>query len=64
MQYLIFVNGLTSSKESEIRLCILSKLEQDQKWTLQSVAEECQQILNLKHKTDKIEGKIGRHLDG
>lgn len=45
-----FFKGLTSSR-------ILSKLEQDQRLTLQIVAEECQRKLNLKYGTDKIKGK-------
>ena len=53
-QCLIFIQGLTSSKK-EICTRFLAKLEQDQKITLQNLAEECQSILNLRADTAKIE---------
>ena len=52
---LIFIQGLTSSSEKEMRTRLLTKLEQDQKITLQSLAEGCQCILNLRADTTKIE---------
>ena len=52
---LIFIQGLTSPSEREIRTGLLTKLEQDQKITLQSLAEECQRILDLGADTAKIE---------
>lgn len=36
----------------------IKKLEQDKKLTVQSVTEESQRIINLRHDTDKTEGKI------
>ena len=52
---LIFVQGLTAPGDAEIRARLLTKLEQDQKITLQNLAEECQRILNLRSGTAKIE---------
>ena len=51
---LIFLQGLTSMTEKEVHTRLLTKLEQDQKITLQSLAEECQHILNLRTDTAKI----------
>ena len=52
---LIFIQGLTSPSEKEVRTRLLTKLEQDQKITLQSLAEKCQCILNLGADTAKVE---------
>ena len=41
---LIFVQGLTALDDSEIRLRLLTKLEQDQKIILQNLADERQRI--------------------
>ena len=54
-KYLIFIQGLTSPSEKEVRTRLLTKLEQDQNITLQSLAEECQHILNLRADTAKLE---------
>ena len=43
------------SSEKEVRTRLLTKLEQDQKITLQSLTEECQCILNLIADTAKVE---------
>ena len=51
---LIFVQGLTTPKDAEIRVRLLSELEQDSKLTLQNIAEECQRIINLRHDTVKL----------
>ena len=51
---LIFIRGLITPSE-KVRTRLLTKLEQDQKITLQSLAEECQRILNLRADTAKIE---------
>ena len=45
---LVFVQGLTSNKDTEIRSRILTKLEMDSKLTLQKIAEEYQRMVNLK----------------
>ena len=52
---LIFIQRLTSAFEKEGHTRLLTKLEQDQKIVLQSLAEECQRILNLRADTAKIE---------
>ena len=52
---LIFVQGLTSNKDAEIRSRILTKLEMYLKLALQKIAEDCQHMVNLKHDTARIE---------
>ena len=54
---LIFVQGLTAPKDAEIRSRLLTKLEQDQKITLQNLVEECQHILNLRADTALVRNK-------
>ena len=54
---LIFV-----SKNAELRLRLLTKLEQDQKITLQNLADESQHILNLRADTVKIEEQDISHI--
>ena len=54
---LIFVQGLIALKDAEIRSRLLTKLEQDQKTSLQNLADECQRILDLRTDTAKIEKK-------
>ena len=50
---LIFVQGLTSPSEKEVRTKLLTKLEKDQKINLQSLAEKFQHILNLRRTQQK-----------
>ena len=52
---LIFIQGLTSPPEKDVRIRLLTRLEQDQKITLQSLAEEYQHILDLRADAAKIE---------
>ena len=52
---LIFVLGLKSSYDQEIRAKMLAKLEQDPDITLQPMSEECQGILNWWHDSAQIE---------
>ena len=59
---LIFVQGLTSSKDKDIRSRILTKLEQGTEVTLQKVTEECQRMVNLKHDNTQIEEKDISHV--
>ena len=54
---LVFVQGLTASRDKDIRSRILNKLEQDPDITLQKITEECQRILNIKHDNKQIEEK-------
>ena len=44
---LIFVQSLTVTEDAEIRLRLLTKLEQDQNVILQNLVDECQHIFNL-----------------
>ena len=55
LKCLIFIHGFTSPSEKEVCTRLLNKLEQNQKITLQSLAEECQRISNLRADTAKIE---------
>ena len=55
---LIFIQGLNSNKDAEIRSRILTKLEMDSKLTLQKIAEECQHIENLKQDTARMEERV------
>ena len=47
-KYLIFILGLVSTKDAEIRQRILNKLENELNITLQQIAEDCQKV--HKHK--------------
>lgn len=53
----VFVKGLTSNKDAEIRSKILSKLKMDPILTLQRIAEEFQHSVNLKLDTAGFEEK-------
>lgn len=46
---------LTSSKDADISSRILTKFNQEKELTLQTFADECERILNLRHGTAKIE---------
>ena len=59
---LIFVQGLTAPKGTEIRSRRLLKLEQDSKLPLQNIAEECQRIINLRYDAAKIEERDISHI--
>ncbi|CAH8606257.1 unnamed protein product [Schistosoma rodhaini] len=52
---LIFVCGLQSPVDADIRARILARIEQDPNISLQSVSEECQRMINLKHDTKLVE---------
>ncbi|KER33031.1 hypothetical protein T265_00942 [Opisthorchis viverrini] len=56
---LIFICGLQSPKDAEIRTRLLSRIEQDPSMTLQAVTSECQRLLNLKHDTAMVQ--LGGH---
>lgn len=56
-KYLIFVQGLTATKDKEICSRILAIMEQDTEVTLQKVTEECQKLLNIKRDNISIEEK-------
>ena len=52
---LIFVPGLVSRKDSDMRRRILTKLENEQNMSLQQLADYCQQHVNIKQDSQKIE---------
>ncbi|GAB1605680.1 hypothetical protein Ahia01_000850300 [Argonauta hians] len=55
---LIFVQGLTSMLDKDVRSRVLSIIEQDAHVTLQKVTEECQRLVNLKRDNSEIEDKL------
>lgn len=59
---LVFVKGLTDSRDKDVRSKILSKMEQSPDITLQKATEEAQKIMNLKHDNIKIEEKDISHI--
>lgn len=54
---LIFVCGLKSSKDSDIRMRLLSKINDADDITLEKVVEECKSLINLKQDTVLIGGQ-------
>ena len=55
---LIFVCGLNSSKDSDIRTRLLSKLDSDENVTLDTLTTESKRLIALKHDTNMIEKQI------
>ncbi|CAI2738976.1 unnamed protein product [Dicrocoelium dendriticum] len=52
---LIFVCGLRSPKDAEIRTRLLSRLECNPDISLQDLVQECERLLTLKHDTEMIQ---------
>ena len=52
---LIFIQGLVSAKDAELRRRALNRLEAEPNITLQQLAEECQRIISEKRDSRKIE---------
>nr|VZI39322.1 unnamed protein product [Spirometra erinaceieuropaei] len=52
---LIFICGLQSPKDADIRTRLLSKLQQSNSITLQELAAECQTLINLRHDSAMIQ---------
>ncbi|XP_055634140.1 uncharacterized protein K02A2.6-like [Toxorhynchites rutilus septentrionalis] len=52
---LIFVCGLTSETDAEIRTRLLARIEEKSDITLELLSAECQRLLNLRHDTAMIE---------
>lgn len=58
---LIFVLGLKTTTDSEIRTRLLSKLEKEKAITLHELSEECLRLINLKRDTSMIEKPVFSH---
>lgn len=54
---LIFVCGLKSPKDSDIRMRLLSRMNETSDMTLEKIVEECKSLINLKQDTVLIGGK-------
>ena len=54
-EYLIFAQGLVSTKDAEIRRRVLSKLENEPDLKLQKLAEDCQRIVSVRKDSKNIE---------
>ena len=59
---LIFMQGLVSTKDVEIRRRILNKLENEPNITLQQIAEDCQRYVSIKQDSKKIEESRIAHI--
>ena len=51
----IFMQGLVSSEDTEIRHCVLTELENVQGLTLKKLAEDCQRVVSVKSDSKTIE---------
>ena len=54
VKYLIFVQGLVSAKDAEIRRRVLNKLENEPNLTFQQIAEDCQRFVSLSQDSKNI----------
>ena len=59
---MIFVQGLVSTKDAEIRRRILNKLEYEPNITLQQIADDCQRYVSVKQDSKKIEESRIAHV--
>ena len=48
LKSLIFAQGLVSAEDAEVRRRVLTKLENEQRLTLQKLAEVCQRVISIK----------------
>ncbi|KAK4468996.1 hypothetical protein MN116_000138 [Schistosoma mekongi] len=60
---LLFVSGLQSQADADVRTRLLSRIEQNDDMTLQMVTTECQRLVNLKNDTTLIENKGNASLN-
>ena len=56
LKCLIFAQGLVSAEDAEVRRRVLTKLEIEQGWTLQKLAEDCQRVIKCDSKTIEESG--------
>ena len=59
---LVFVQGLVSSKDAEVRRRVLNKLENEQNITLQTLSEDCQGFVAMKRDSRNIEESGVSHI--
>ena len=59
---LIFAQGLVSAEDTEIRCCVLTKLENEQGLTLKKLAEDCQRVVSIKSDSKTIEESGVAHI--
>ena len=59
---LIFVQGLISAKDAEIRRRVLNKLENEPNITLQQIAEDCQRFISVRQDSKNIEESGIAHI--
>ena len=59
---LIFVQGLVSARDAEIRHRVLTKLENEQGLTLKKLAEDCQRVVSVKSGSKTIEESGVAHI--
>ena len=52
---LIFVQGLISANDAEIKCRVLNKLENQPNLTLQQIAEDCQRFVSVRQDSKNIE---------
>lgn len=62
LKCLIFVQGLVSAKDSEMRKRMLSKLQNDPGLTLQKLSEDCQKCLSIEKDSKNIEESGVAHI--
>ncbi|XP_065086307.1 uncharacterized protein LOC135708238 [Ochlerotatus camptorhynchus] len=56
---LVFVCGLKSERDAEVRTRLLTRIEEKCDLTLEQLSEECQRLLNLRHDAAMIEDQTG-----
>ncbi|CAH8601572.1 unnamed protein product [Schistosoma rodhaini] len=54
---LLFISGLNSPSDADVRMKLLSRMEHDEEMTLQTITGECQRLINLKQDSAMLETK-------